>query len=184
MSAGPFDGLSIAEVERLAERRRRAQRVGLPLTASLAEIEARERQRGDAFLDSLASSAPSGSGNCGTSVENSVDCELGDTIITAEPLPIEKVVQREVRQKFIQAGCTVYWLSQARRPGQTAGLPDLYVFHAGRGVAFWFECKRPGGQLSTEQLEFQRLCGQTKTWHVSGGVLEAEHAIARFGLRP
>lgn len=105
-------------------------------------------------------------------------------VIEAAPLPREKSVQQDVREEYEAAGCKVYNLSQARAAKQTPGLSDLWIVHVGRGVAFWHEVKRPGGELSDAQRTFREECRACGVRHVSGGVEEARIAIQRWGLTP
>jgi len=83
----------------------------------------------------------------------------------------ETEVQREIRRAFLRRGAAVYWLSQARRTGQTRGLPDLLVFDPHQGAVF-IECKAQGGKPSREQVEFAELCRQAGVGHVLGGMAE------------
>lgn len=145
-----------------------------------------------AALANMARARRSIRGAC-PDITHSLDCRChGEAILTpasddahvieAQPLPLEDDVQAEVRRLYVAAGCKVYWLSQKRKSGQSKGLADLFVFHRGRAISFWHECKRPGGELTDEQLEFRELCRATSTRHVSGGVKEARIAIDRWGL--
>jgi hypothetical protein len=80
-------------------------------------------------------------------------------IATARENALEKVEQNAIRKMAIGIGFTVYWLSQARRTGQTPGLADLWLAHRGRGFCAWWESKRrKGGSRSAAQIEFGELC--------------------------
>jgi hypothetical protein len=61
-------------------------------------------------------------------------------------------------------GCFVASTSQYRPSHVALGLPDLLVFHAGKGC-FWFhEVKAPGGTLRPAQQRFRETaeaCGLT-----------------------
>jgi hypothetical protein len=81
----------------------------------------------------------------------------------------EKDEQREIRRIFLRRGAVVYWLSQARKTGQTPGVPDLLAFDPFRGLVF-IEVKGAGGKARPEQLEFRELCLAAGVHHVLGGV--------------
>lgn len=77
-----------------------------------------------------------------------------------------------------QLGWTAIRFSQARATRQTLGIPDRRYYHRGRGVALWFECKKPGGKQRPAQRVFQLLaeaCGET---YVLGGLDELRAALA------
>lgn len=95
---------------------------------------------------------------------------------------LEKEIQNEVRKRFLAFGGVVYWLSQARRTGQTPGLPDLWVMFPRSGKALWFEAKTPDGRLSSAQKDFREHCLASGTQHVTGGVREAEEWLIIHGL--
>jgi len=79
---------------------------------------------------------------------------------------------------FANGGCEVYWLSQARKTGQTPGLPDLIVFGPpGAPFLLMWETKAGRGKLSESQRKFALHCQRTKTHHASGGVWAARRAL-------
>jgi hypothetical protein len=96
---------------------------------------------------------------------------------TQEPEMHWKEMQRRVRRVFIGAGCTVYWLSQARRSGQTPGLPDLIVFGPpGAPWGLMWETKAGRGETSAAQRTFAQHCARVGWCYRSGG----ESAARRF----
>ena len=99
-------------------------------------------------------------------------------------VPSEKQVQAAVVRLYTLAGCAVYNLSQARATMQSPGLPDLYVFHADTGTAWWHEVKRPGGKPSPAQLEFQARCAACGVPYLLGGLEEAEARVRMIRPRP
>ena len=104
----------------------------------------------------------------------------------------EAQAQEAVRQLFTGVGGVVNNLSQGHRPGgrrhattrQTKGLGDLWVQFPGRGLALWWETKRPGNEegQTLEQIQFQRrneACGVPSG---CGGVPEAIAMLRRLGF--
>jgi hypothetical protein len=90
-------------------------------------------------------------------------------------------------QLYSAVGGKVYWLSQRRPSGQSAGLPDLIVVFRGRAVIV-HEAKRPevlrhrGQGLSAEQAELREmLAGIPGVKHVLGGFDEAWQALQDLG---
>jgi len=84
----------------------------------------------------------------------------------------ESQVQEKIKGFWRSIGGFVNDLSQGYRPGgrrhgstrQTKGLADLYLQHTGRGLALWWETKRPGeeGEQTDDQVKFERrneACG-------------------------
>src|SRR5687767_3512896 len=87
-------------------------------------------------------------------------------------------VQRQCYRVFDEAGCTVYWLSQARRTGQTAGLPDLIVFGPpGHPWHAAWETKAGKGKLSEAQRKFALHCQRTGFEYQSGGEYTARQFL-------
>lgn len=151
-----------AITEDFVRRRQAARALGLPLEASWPDMEAARATRGGG----AAPPAP----------------VAALVIEHIERPPTEKPVQKAVYDLYVDAGCAVYWLSQARRTGQTAGLPDLYVFHEERGASWWHEVKPPTGELSDAQRTFQRRCAATQTRHVTGGEEAARRMLTALGI--
>ena len=74
------------------------------------------------------------------------------------PVPLEKEEQAAIIRLFEAVGTIVCRLSQSRASRQTEGLPDLYCFHPGKRVAWWWETKRQkGGKVSPSQEFFRDL---------------------------
>lgn len=95
----------------------------------------------------------------------------------------EKETQAAVVKLFRAFGCRVYNLSQARRTKQTPGLPDLWVVHVARGLAWWWETKRPdGGRLSSAQLDFRMECAMADVPHGVGSLADAEDFLIALGF--
>lgn len=94
----------------------------------------------------------------------------------------EKDIQRDIRRLYLAHGCTVYWLSQARETGQTAGLGDLFVFCRKAQRAWWHEVKTPTGDLSPAQLDFQNDCDWCHVGYVYGGLAAAEAKLRAIGV--
>jgi hypothetical protein len=95
----------------------------------------------------------------------------------------EKEEQAYISKLFRGFGCRVYNLSQARATKQTPGLPDLWVTHRERGLAFWFEVKRQqGGRLSEAQREFRHECTAAHVSHYVGDRRDAAHALVQLDL--
>jgi hypothetical protein len=103
--------------------------------------------------------------------------------IADEDRRLEKSIQRDVRKLYIAHGCTVYWLSQARETGQTAGLGDLLVFYpkGDKPQAWWHEVKSATGKLSPAQEDFRILCNTCQVGHVYGGIPAAEAKLLAIG---
>lgn len=98
------------------------------------------------------------------------------------PKPTEKATQHDVVKLFLAAGCVVYNLSQARASKQTAGLSDLWVVCPRRRCAWWWETKRPGAKLRSEQKTFREHCLANGVRHGFGGVPEAIEWLTRLQL--
>jgi hypothetical protein len=155
-------------------RRTAARQLGLPLAATWDQIRADPRYAIGVELGLITAVAPPARGL--------PPAEHGHVIEHIERPPREKAVQRAVYALYVAHGCRVFWLSQARATGQTAGLPDLYVFHEGVGASWWHEVKPPTGALSDAQRDFQRLCTATLTRHVTGGEEAARRMLAALGI--
>lgn len=95
---------------------------------------------------------------------------------------IEKLIQRDVWKLYHAFGCECFWLSQARSTRQTAGVPDLIVFHRRSGVMFFHEVKTPTGIQSPAQAVFEELCKATGRWYALGGVRIAEETLILKGI--
>ena len=102
-------------------------------------------------------------------------------VASVPSVPTEREVKHAVVEFYRMMGVTVWNLDQGFRPGgrrhgttrQAKGLSDLYCTWPARGVAWWVELKRPGGELRPEQVRFRddnARCGVTV---VVGGVVEA-----------
>jgi hypothetical protein len=77
--------------------------------------------------------------------------------------PLEKHVEAIGRRMMTLLGFQTWHLSQARATNQTPGWPDMLFTHRERGLAVWWEAKRPGGKQSPAQREFElsvTACGQ------------------------
>lgn len=74
--------------------------------------------------------------------------------------------QRRIRRTAIEHGAKVYWLSQARKTGQTPGLPDLWLAFPTFGM--WWEVKASDGRLSPFQEDFRDECQRNGTRWGSG----------------
>jgi hypothetical protein len=92
-----------------------------------------------------------------------------------------KKMQADVRLVFVDDGCAVYWLSQARKTGQTPGVPDLIIFGPPGHpfMAFW-ETKAGQGKLSPAQKQFQLQCLRAGVRFGSGGVNAAKRYLAKW----
>src|SRR5262245_40877249 len=78
-------------------------------------------------------------------------------------VPREKHVEASCDSLMRQMGWDVVRFSQPRNTMQTAGIPDRKYYHLGRRRTIWFECKRPGGEQSRAQRDFQMMaeeCGE------------------------
>lgn len=149
-------------------RRQAARALGLPLASSWATRRAQQAARDEG--SALVAASVAHEQGAGVVIEH-----------IARP-PHERDVQRAVRQRYLEAGCVVYWLSQARATGQTTGVPDLYVFHRGARASWWHEVKPPTGDLSPAQRAFQEHCAATATHHVTGGLEAVEQLLRVLGL--
>ena len=69
--------------------------------------------------------------------------------------------QRRIRRSAIERGAKVYWLSQARKTGQTPGIPDLWLAFPSFGM--WWETKAQDGVLSPFQEDFRDECRRNGT---------------------
>ena len=76
--------------------------------------------------------------------------------------PLEKVVQRQIKDAAWSLGFEVMDMSQPRASMMPIGLPDIYMRHSAKQFRCFVEVKRDGGRLSTAQrawLEAERVCG-------------------------
>jgi hypothetical protein len=107
------------------------------------------------------------------------------------PVPCEREVQRRVVATLKAFGFRVFNLSQGYRPGgrrhgttrQTKGLGDLWAMHAGSGAVLWWETKRPGGQRTSEQVQFGELCAACDVPYGFGGVAELKDLLRSLGFK-
>jgi hypothetical protein len=77
----------------------------------------------------------------------------------------------------------VYWLSQARKTGQTAGVPDLWLMHRELPIALYWETKRQvGGRLSEPQIRFRDACIRCNIGHGVGDRHAARSFLIARGL--
>lgn len=109
------------------------------------------------------------------------------------PVPLEKDEQEAVVRLFEAVGTIVYRLSQSRATRQTEGLSDLYCFHPGIELVWWWETKRhKGGNYSDAQKFFRELhrstdpayakMRDTRPLTLGGHRGDAEVWIAQIGL--
>jgi hypothetical protein len=90
---------------------------------------------------------------------------------------LEKQEQNAIRKMALAIGFKVYWMSQARRTGQTKGVGDLWLAHRGRCFCAWWESKRQvGGKRTTTQIEFGEECELAQIPYGYGD----RYAFARF----
>lgn len=104
-----------------------------------------------------------------------------------ERVPLEKQEQAAIIRLFEAVGTIVCRLSQSRASRQTEGLPDLYCFHPGKRVAWWWETKRQkGGRLSPLQQAFRDLhetpFQAAVPYALSGALPDAEHWLTCSAL--
>lgn len=97
--------------------------------------------------------------------------------------PREKDVERACDSLMAQLGWTTVRFSQPRRTMQTLGIPDRRYYHVARGVALWFECKRPGGRQRPAQRAFQTLVEACGERYVLGGADELAAAVRALADR-
>lgn len=83
--------------------------------------------------------------------------------------PLERTEQARTVKLYRTLGCKVYSLSQYRPAKVSSGLPDLLVFHRGRGLAWTHELKAIDGRVSKAQQEFAELTVACHLHHVVGG---------------
>jgi hypothetical protein len=97
---------------------------------------------------------------------------------TPDPDVTWQEAQRQCYRVFESAGCTVYWLSQARRTGQTPGLPDLIVFGPpGQKWCLMWETKNGRGKQSEAQRKFQLNCDRVELPYYAGSARMARRAL-------
>jgi hypothetical protein len=71
------------------------------------------------------------------------------------PVRTEKS-EEHVGDRLMEAlGFTVWRMSQPRATKQSAGLPDRFYTHPAKGIAVFWEAKRPGGKQREAQKAFQ-----------------------------
>jgi len=96
---------------------------------------------------------------------------------------LEKDEQREIRKLLIAFGFRVYWMSQARKSGQTRGIPDLWFAHESLPIAGWMEVKRAtGGRFSEAQKTFAEDCRRAGVLYVAGDRSAARSLLMQQGL--
>lgn len=80
--------------------------------------------------------------------------------------PLEKHEEADIIDCYQTCGCIVVSFAQPRHTMQSAGIPDLRIYHKRLGIAWWHEVKRRQGSeykrvnsaQSDDQREFQLLC--------------------------
>lgn len=103
----------------------------------------------------------------------------------------EKQIERACIDLYRKFGCWVVEFSQPHRArGQTRGIADLRVYmqRKNRGapkfpVMWWHEIKRPGGEQSPGQVEFQRMVESFGEEYVEGGVNTAIRQLNKYGFK-
>lgn len=164
----------------LADARRRcaAREVHLPLASGWPTIAERLSPAQRAYYaDDLAAA--------GVRVVDAPQLPFGGEAAAgdADPDEVEKVTQAKVVKRFRAFGFKVYNLSQARRTKQTPGLSDLWITHRRRGLALWWETKRPlGGRFSSEQLDFRDECTAAGVSYGAGDERAAEEWLIAHGI--
>jgi len=82
-----------------------------------------------------------------------------------------------VAHLYALAGCVVYRLTDhgqrrgtkgVRYATNSPGVPDLEIFHAGRGVRWVHEVKVGGAKLTTDQKVYRDLCIRVGLHYASG----------------
>lgn len=96
--------------------------------------------------------------------------------------PREKQIYEAGVRTLRAAGFVVYRLSQARRTNQSPGIPDAYAMHPQRGLALWWEAKRPGGTQSPPQRQFEAECRACGLPYLLGGTDVIWTHLYRLGL--
>lgn len=83
----------------------------------------------------------------------------------------EKHEQQECYKVLRACGFLVWWLSQAQKSQQTAGVPDLLARHQGKALILWVEVKRPDApaEWTPAQQDFARSCIEGKEHYIVGG---------------
>lgn len=124
--------------------------------------------------------------------EHGLPAEQPSPLSTAAPERrddiLEKDEQREIRKLFLVFGFKVYWLSQARKTGQTKGLPDLWCIHPDHvdvhhRVGLWWETKRQrGGRHSDEQSTFGKDCHAATVLYGTGDRYDAAAWLRAHGF--
>lgn len=74
---------------------------------------------------------------------------------------------------------------KAKAMGLNRGTADLQFLKFDDGVTYYPECKRPGGRLSLEQIEFRNACQASgrDIWGVWTTVDELFDLLDRWGIR-
>ena len=94
----------------------------------------------------------------------------------------ESQVQSAVKRLYRSMGCKIYDTSQRRRADITPGIPDLIVFHPGKGLQWFHEVKVEGGRQSPAQKRFERDCIAAKSDYILGGVAAAKDHLWVVGV--
>lgn len=95
----------------------------------------------------------------------------------------EKEEQAAIIKLFRAHGFTVRSTSQSRASRVALGLPDLWVTHNTKPLAFWFEVKRQsGGVLSEFQKDFAADCERCGVKCMAGDRYHAEAFLRSQGL--
>lgn len=96
---------------------------------------------------------------------------------------LEKEEQAEITKTFRAFGFVVRNLSQPRATKQAPGIPDLWVTHGTRPLAFWWETKRQvGGRFSPAQIDFARDCKRCGVGYGAGDRHAAAQHLVALGL--
>jgi hypothetical protein len=119
------------------------------------------------------------------------------TLVTPEPTSaelreearradlLERHEQNACRKMALAIGFKVYWMSQARRTGQTRGPSDLWLSHRGRRFCAWWESKRQvGGKRSSEQVDFGDECLAAGIPYGYGDRYAFAHFLQEHGFTP
>lgn len=102
---------------------------------------------------------------------------------TLDERKLEKEEQHEISRLFRAYGFKVRSTSQARASKVAPGLPDLFVTHLTRPIAFWWESKRQvGGKLDPAQEEFRDDCLRCQIPWASGHRYDAAQLLVDLGL--
>lgn len=87
----------------------------------------------------------------------------------------EKDVEQAGDRLMTMLGFSVYRLSQPRATMQTSGLSDRIFTHRAKGLALFWEAKRPGAKQRKAQVEFEadlKAAGIEYVWGTSDVLVE------------